>query len=225
MCGRVYSRVPSLVYDFDHMLNSLQPFIEVMPEQARKRRTLEQGEYLFRQDEPARAIYGVVTGRVRLFRDLPDGSSVTLHVARKGETFAEAALFASHYHCHARAEVDAIVICLDTDTLMRRLQSDAALGVALSRLFAGQVRELRAMLSLRDIRSADERLLTWLRRKVNAEHMEVVLDRPWTAISEELGLTREAVYRSLSRLERQGRIERHTRHQEGPLERIRMLRR
>lgn len=204
------------------MLKSLQPFIEVMPEQARRRRTLERGEYLFRQDEPARAIYAVVTGRVRLFRDLPDGSSVTLHVARKGETFAEAALFAMQYHCHAAAEVDATVICLDTGTLMCRLQSDAALGVALSRLFAGQVRELRAMLSLRDIRSADERLLTWLRRKVDAERMEVVLDRPWTAISEEVGLTREAVYRSLSRLESQGWIERCGRHGEGSVERIRL---
>ncbi|MGM0632076.1 MAG: Crp/Fnr family transcriptional regulator [Pseudomonadota bacterium] len=204
------------------MIKSLQPFIDVLPEPARQRRALERGKYLFRQREPAQAIYAVVSGRVQLFRDLADGSAVTLHVAREGETFAEAALFASHYHCHAQAEVDSVVICLDADTLMRRLQSDAALGVALSRLFAGQVRELRAMLSLRDIRSADERLLTWLRRKADAEHMDVVLDRPWTAISEELGLTREAVYRSLSRLQKQGLIERHGRHGEGSAERIRL---
>lgn len=134
----------ALLYDFDHMMHSLQPFIDVLPEQARQSRTLERGEYLFRQREPAQAIYAVVSGRVQLFRDLADGSAVTLHVAREGETFAEAALFATHYHCHARAEVGSTVICLDADTLMRRLQSDAALGVALSRLFAAIERLVRA---------------------------------------------------------------------------------
>lgn len=38
----------------------------------------------------------------------------------------------------------------------------------------------------------------------------VTLRRSWTRIAEEPGLTREAVYRALARLERQGRITRES---------------
>lgn len=203
----------------------LQRFIDLLPEGVGKPKALSRGEYLFRQQTPVRAIYSVVSGRVRLFRDLPDGSSVILYVARSGETCAEAALFATHYHCHAQAEVDTEVISLDTEAVMRHVSEDAAMGVELSRLFATQVRELRAMLSLRDIRSADDRLLAWLRLKAVGEQMEVELDRPWTGISEELGLSREAVYRSLTRLQDRGLIDRRGRHGEGRFESVRLRRR
>lgn len=208
--------------DLDHMPDLIEPLLEALPEEARQTRVLERGEFLFRQSEPARAIFLVSSGRVRMFRDLADGSSVTLHVARDGETFAEAALFANEYHCHAQAELSTAVITIDTEQLLNLMSTDAALALQLSRQFAAQVRELRAMLSLRDIRSADERLLTWLRRKVDQETMALTLDRPWSAISEELGLTREAVYRSLGKLQSQGLLEREGRHSDTSTERIRL---
>ncbi|MGM0631611.1 MAG: Crp/Fnr family transcriptional regulator [Pseudomonadota bacterium] len=207
------------------MYTPLQRFIDLLPEGTGKPRTLSRDEFLFRQQAPARAIYSVVSGRVRLFRDLPDGSSVILYVARSGDTCAEAALFTTQYHCHARAEVDTQVIGLDTEVLMRHISADAAMGVELSRLFAAQVRELRAMLTLRGIRSADERLLAWLRLKASGERMAVELDRPWTGISEELGLTREAVYRSLARLQEKGLIDRRGRNEKGGGELICLRRR
>jgi len=205
------------------MTHSLPSLIQLLPEHARRTRQLQRDEFLFRQGEPARAIFMLSSGRMRLIRDLADGSGITLHVARAGESFAEAALFASAYHCHAVAEVASCVISVDADTLTTQLQSNAALGLALSQLLAEQVRELRAMLSLRDIRSADERLLTWLRRKADQEQMSVLLDRPWAAIAEELGLTREAVYRSLSKLQSQGLLKRDGRQGRGQPERISLL--
>ncbi len=55
-------------------------------------RHLEASEALFRQGDPAVAIFRLQSGRVRLLRQTEDGSSVVMHVARPGETFAEAAL-------------------------------------------------------------------------------------------------------------------------------------
>ncbi|ALO46867.1 Crp/Fnr family transcriptional regulator [Pseudohongiella spirulinae] len=192
------------------MQNKLHQIIAELPRRAVSHKSVTRGTFLFRQQQPAKAIFAVETGRVRLFRDLPDGSSVTLHVAGENEAFAEASLFASHYHCHALAELDSTVISLDAEELLQVMSERSDLHLAFSRLLAAQVREMRAMLSLRDIRSADDRLLAWLRLRARTDDLTIEIDRPWTTISEELGLTKEAVYRSLARLERSGQISRQT---------------
>jgi len=214
-----------ITYDFDHMSHAFQILSDHLPTNARSEQSLAKGEFLFRQQQPTAAIFVVISGRIRLFRDLPDGSSVTLHVARIGESFAEAALFANHYHCHAQAEVDSSVMRLDTKRLLNTMVANKELAMQLSQVLAAQVRDLRAMLSLRDIRSANERVLAWLRLKARGEQMEVIIDRSWTGISEELGLTKEAVYRSLARLQSEGLIERTARRDRKQGEVIRLKQR
>lgn len=71
-----------------------------------------------------------------------------------------------------------------------------------------QLRDLRARAELRAIRAAPERILAWLVLRAEGEPPGVTLDRSWTAVAAEIGLTREALYRALSRLEAQGRISR-----------------
>jgi CRP-like cAMP-binding protein len=79
--------------------NDLSPTIEA----GRTVRVLAPGELLFRQGDPATAIYKVESGRLRLIRRTVDDHLVTLHTARRGEFFAEASLFADAYHCDAVA--------------------------------------------------------------------------------------------------------------------------
>src|SRR5215471_6477905 len=57
-------------------------------------RALAPGELLFRQGDPAAAIYKVESGRLRLIRRTVDDHLVILHTAHRGEFFAEASLFA-----------------------------------------------------------------------------------------------------------------------------------
>ena len=47
---------------------------------------LEAGEALFRQGDPAVAIFRLESGRIRLLRHTEDGVAVVMHVARPGET-------------------------------------------------------------------------------------------------------------------------------------------
>lgn len=81
---------------------------------------------------------------------------------------------------------------------------DAALGFA--RLLAGAVRDLRARAELRSIRAASERILAWLRMRATDNSPVGAIDRTWTEIAAELGLTREAVYRALAVPERDRRL-------------------
>ncbi len=173
-----------------------------------RRRRLEPGEALFRQGDPAVAVYRVNSGRVRLVRHLEDGSSVTLHAARGGETFAEAALWAEAYHCDGVAEAPSEVTVIPKADLLDALEDNPQAAFALARGLAAHVRDLRARLELRDIRSAPERILAWLRLQASGDPPTVRLDRPWTEIAVEIGLTHEAIYRTLAMLERKGRIQR-----------------
>jgi hypothetical protein len=68
------------------------------------------------------------------------------------------------------------------------------------------VHDLRAKLEVRNIRSAPERLMAWLRLHAHGSPPSVVLDRTWSEVAPEVGLTREAVYRALAVLERERRI-------------------
>jgi CRP-like cAMP-binding protein len=99
--------------------------------------------------------------------------------------------------------------------LLRDVRRDASKVLELARAMAGQVRDLRARLEIRNIRSADQRLLAWLRLRARGNPPSLELDRRWTQVAEEIGLTREATYRALSAMRRTGRI-----RMEGPIVRI-----
>ena len=172
-------------------------------------RCLDAGEVLFRQGRPVLALYRLRTGRIRLVRQLEDGAFVILHVARSGETFAEASVFAGAYHCDAVAEVASEVASVPKGDFLASLASDKRASLAYARLLAAQVRDLRARAELRGIRSAPERIVAWLRMRASGNPPIAVIDRTWTEIAAELDLTREAVYRALAALERDGRIVRH----------------
>jgi CRP-like cAMP-binding protein len=169
---------------------------------------VSRGAAVFRQGDPADAVFLVETGRVRLVRVLADGTPLVLFVAEVGESFAEASLSAAHYHCDAVAETDAVVLALPKTDLLSALAADPAECLALTLALAGQVRDLRARLELRNVRSATERVLAWLRLHASGNPPHVPMRRSWTQVADEVGLTREAVYRSLASLEQQGRISR-----------------
>ena len=115
-------------------------------------------------------------------------------------------LFADAYHCDAIAQVASRVSVIRKRDLLQNVRRDASEVLELARVMAGQVRDLRARLEIRNIRAADQRLLAWLRLKARGNPPSVELDRTWTQVAEEIGLTREATYRALSAMRRTGRI-------------------
>ena len=204
-------------YDFDHMEPDISAFspdslaarlLATLHQSRVARHRVSRGAAVFRQGDPAVAVFLVETGRVRLVRVLADGTSLVLYVAEAEESFAEASLSAAYYHCDAIAETDAVVLALPKADLLAALAADPAECLALALALAAQVRDLRAKLELRNIRSATERVLSWLRMHASGSPPRVQMRRSWTQVADELGLTREAAYRALAILERQGRISR-----------------
>jgi CRP-like cAMP-binding protein len=170
-------------------------------------RTLQRGDILFRQGDPAAGIFGVTSGAVRLERRTLDGRLVVLHTARAGSYFAEGSLFSETYHCDAAAVSEARVEFYPKLDILRLIHQDPATSVSLLATMARQLQATRARLELRNVRSARDRVLLWL--DMNAEpDRHVRMDGDLQDVAAEIGLTREAFYRALARLERESVVTR-----------------
>ena len=171
-------------------------------------RVLAPSELLFRQGDPAAAIYKVESGRLRLIRRTVDDHLVILHTARRGEFFAEASLFADAYHCDAVAAAPSSVRVYPKQSVKEAMRTDPALAEAFMARLARQLQELRARMELRNIRSARERVLQYLRLHAGVHGRSIAIEGQLQDIAAEIGMTREALYRTLAALETEGHLSR-----------------
>jgi CRP-like cAMP-binding protein len=168
-------------------------------------RSLAKGQVLFRQGDPVIGLFQVIEGRVRLIRHTPDDRLVVLHTASPGELFAEASLFAEAYHCDAVSMGSTRVRVFPKDELRAAFRQKPELAERFTAVLARQVQALRARIQQRGIRSARERVLQWLALSAGPDRV-FPLNAPLTDLAAELGLTHEALYRTLAALERDGLI-------------------
>lgn len=169
-------------------------------------RHLDRGQALFRQGDATFGVFRIARGRVRLERRTFDGRLVVLHTPRAGELFAEASLFADAYHCDAVAVTEASVEVYDKAALLADLGVAATSG-GLVATMARNLQEARGRLELRNVRSARERVLLWLDLRADPAGA-IAAEGELQDIAAELGLTREAFYRTMAALERDGLIAR-----------------
>ena len=78
----------------------------------------------------------------------------------------------------------------------------------LLRHLAGQVQSLRARAEILSLRAATDRLMTYFRLHMPADRDVLHIDSPWKQVATQIGISHEALYRALARLEDEGSIER-----------------
>ena len=172
--------------------------------------SLTKGETLFQQGGVVERIYCVKTGKIKLIRNTIEGTPITLHIAQSGETFAEASLFSNRYHCSAIADSKTEIIYFRKPDLLNYLEQNPAAMKNLLTTFSHQVRELRAINEIKNIRSAKERILAFIRSEMN-ENMELVLSMSLKDVAHRIGLAHETFYREIKNLEKSGKIMRYDR--------------
>lgn len=171
-------------------------------------RTLAAGETLFATGDATRGFFVVSEGQIRLVRFSASGRETVLFVAGPGERFAEASLFAEVYHCDAQAVTASAVACFPKTEALAMLKNDAASRLDLTADLARQVMELRSALTLRDIRSARERVLAYLVAQAGADGRTVAIKGLLKDVAATIGLAPEVLYRTLAQLEAEQAIRR-----------------
>lgn len=177
---------------------------------AGRRSVLAPGEALFRQGDPADRVFLIERGRVRMMRRLASGGAVAMHTGRAGELFAEGALFAAAYQCDGVAAETASVMACGKAEMLAAFATSPSVALEMLERVTRQLHAARALIELRDIRSAEERVLRHLQLRADVWGA-VVIEGRLLDMAAELGLTHEAYYRALAALARQGAIQRSSR--------------
>jgi CRP/FNR family transcriptional regulator, dissimilatory nitrate respiration regulator len=171
-------------------------------------RSLSASQVLFRAGDKTVGLYEILEGKLRLVRHDRSGREAILQSASVGDTLAEASLYASTYHCDAIATTEALVRLYPKALLLAELKREPKLAQAFTAMLAQQIMGLRTRLEGRNIHSARDRVRHFLAVNVGADGRTVALSGTLKDLAVDLGLTHEALYRTLSRMEADGEIKR-----------------
>jgi CRP/FNR family transcriptional regulator, dissimilatory nitrate respiration regulator len=177
-----------------------QDLLHLLKNVRHSRRSLASGEILYRIGDAASAVFHVERGAVRLER-----GGHTHAIATPGQPFAETALFRDSMEHDATAVTDSTVLAFPKAAVLLLLRAHPDLNLAFSAYLARQVERLRFQAEVLRHRSARERIMAYL-TEAGAKTDTVTLDRSLTDIAQGLGLTREALYRTLAKLEANGTL-------------------
>ncbi len=178
---------------------------------ASRRRTLEEGEWLFRAGEPTRGFFAVVRGSVKIFKSTPDGREQVLHRLGPGTTFAEAALLTMTMYpanCVATAP-DTEVIEIGGDTFLEVFDSDTNLSRAMVSSLSTWLKRLLQRVDELSVSSAAARLsryLLALPAKEESGTLVVTLPVRQKDLATELGITPETLSRQLRKWKDRGYV-------------------
>jgi CRP/FNR family transcriptional regulator, dissimilatory nitrate respiration regulator len=172
---------------------------------------LYNGEILFTQGDRSEAIFVLESGSILLLNYTENGQQVNHYTVREKELFAELVLFKEVYLCTAIANRPTRVLVLPKEAFLKALKLSPELAEAFMAQLAERLHECKLLLELRSIRSAQKRVLHYLRLLAQSNETTVVLDRPLKDIAGDLGLTPEALSRALAHLQKVGEITRNQR--------------
>lgn len=172
------------------------------------RQKLQSGEVLLREGEPGRTLFFVIGGVLRVERYTERGGLVHLAVRSAGDTIGELSILTDGYRtAYVVAHTDVRLLAMDRDHFMAYALQQPEVTRALLSTLAERVRETSGLVVSRSANSVEERLVARLLSLVDASGL-IELPDSQTSLASQLGCTREALNRGISKLIVDGMIER-----------------
>lgn len=173
---------------------------------------LEDGQVLFEQERPAREIFMLESGQIKLARISPDGHEKVIDLISPGSTFAEAIMFSLQplYPVTATALRTSRVLCFDTrtytDILHQSTEACFAIMAQMSCRLHWQIAEIDRL----TLHNATFRVVAYLLDQVPSTDRgmsRVQLNIPKHIVASRLSMTPETLSRTFSKLSRDGLID------------------
>jgi CRP-like cAMP-binding protein len=181
------------------------PLIASLPAHAQAALRLRQvgaGKHLFRRGEQPRSLHFVVSGEIHLVRRSRTGREIVLQRARNG-FIAEASLDQAAYHCDGLARLPSDVLVLPRSAFHAAL-ADVEFRTGWMGHLTRELRRVRAQAERLSLRSARDRIIHYLETEGVDGRVELTITRKdWAS---ELGLSHEALYRTLASMEDDGEL-------------------
>lgn len=173
-------------------------------------RTLKRGETLFKLGAPVKYLYFVLDGELKAVRYLADGTSCVMQRGREGEVFGSPALCVDRYTCEAIASCPTQVVEIPAEVLRVAVVENGELALHFSLALAQDMRRQCSRYERLRLKKASDRVLHFLACEADAGG-QVVLHSSVMEWAAELGLEAATLYRTLSKLERDGVLRRQGR--------------
>jgi CRP-like cAMP-binding protein len=171
-------------------------------------KSLEKGDYLFHEGDPAIGFYVVQQGAVNVHRVNATGKEQIIHIFRAGESFAEATVAtATGYPADARALEPTQVLLVQKDGVLALVKRHPELALRMLGSMSSHLRVLVAQLEDLTLKDVETRLANWLVKRCPDPQSEspVKIDLTMTkrVLAAELGTVSETFSRTLAKFREQ----------------------
>ena len=174
------------------------------------------GQILFFEGDPAKSIFEIVEGTLRILRILPDGRRVITGFLHAGDILGIS--FRSHYIYTAEAIDDVTIRRLSRKAFEAEVANSAEIRPAVFHQMSDEMAAAQDQMVLLSTKNAEERLCSFLvkelQRALRGGGREAVVPLPMTRldIADYLGLTIETVSRTMTKLTNKGVLASSGRH-------------
>jgi len=175
-------------------------------------KSLEKGDYLFHEGDPAHGFYVVQRGAVNVHRVSATGKEQVIHVFRAGESFAEVALATeTGYPADARALEPSQVLLVQKDGILALLKRQPELALRMLGSMSSHLRVLVGQLDDLMLKDVETRLANWLVKRCSDPRSQkparIELQATKRMLAAELGTVSETFSRTLAKFREQELIE------------------
>ncbi len=171
-------------------------------------KSLEKGDYLFHEGDPAHGFYVIQRGAVNVHRVNAAGKEQIIHVFRAGASFAEAALATpTGYPADARALEATQVLLVQKAGILELLKRQPELGLRMLGSMSGHLRVLVGQLEDLALKDVETRLANWLVKRCpnpqSESPVKIELAMTKRVLAAELGTVSETFSRTLAKFREQ----------------------
>jgi CRP/FNR family transcriptional regulator len=182
--------------------------IERIFRRAGESRVLRTGDALFMAGDPARGIFLLERGEIRVYQMDREGKEVEVVRLGPGDILGEAVLFAgAEYPFYAQAVLESRALFLSRNALFQEIDHDPAAGRAFLRLLSDKCLTLNRKIEALGIRTIRQRLIRYLINLCPGDgNCRIELDRKKGELARLLGTAGETLSRNLRQLQDDGLI-------------------
>ena len=162
-------------------------------------------QILFNEEEECSYVGIVITGELKIASFTLSGQEVVYNVIKEDQMFGNNLLFTKrpYFKGHVLASTNGELILFTKENLLKILQSNSEFLEAYLSYQAEFSKKLNSTIKLLSLTSAEERLLYYLKRNSPLKIKSI------SAFSESLYLSREATSRLVSKMIKEGKINRN----------------
>lgn len=170
------------------------------------RRPFRPGELIIGEEDPARAFYVVLSGKVKLYKSSAEGKEQTLYVLGPGEPFGLCTAFAvESFPVSAMALEEGSLLVIPGPVIEEIAGQEPSLLLSIIRVLSRRLKESMALVDSLSLMEIPQRLATYLLSlKPGAAGESVTLPITHRELAKILGATPEALSRAIRKMTNEG---------------------